>query len=82
MLANTPVPLTTNEHDYAGELARRMARPQRHRLLHGYPMSSGMTPIHGPVAEILNELELDSSEKLAVGIIPHPYCNPRVQGCG
>ena len=31
------------------ELQRRMKRPQRHRLLHGYPLAAAMPPTHPPV---------------------------------
>jgi coproporphyrinogen III oxidase-like Fe-S oxidoreductase len=61
------------------EARRRMARPQRHRLLHGYPMR--------PVMETrLDDSELvttlNPARELLVGILPHPFCNPAVRGCG
>jgi oxygen-independent coproporphyrinogen-3 oxidase len=52
-----------------------MAQPQRHRLLHGYPMvlPAGPRPwVEAP----------PSDRPLLVGVLPHPYCNPTVRGCG
>jgi coproporphyrinogen III oxidase-like Fe-S oxidoreductase len=62
------------------ELRRRMARPQRHRLLQGYPMAPLMReayPNYSPFPP-----ELDSSRPLIIGVLPHTFCNPKVQGCG
>ena len=66
----------------AAELKRRMTRPQRHRLLHGFPLAAGM-----PSADHIDpthELNFDPSRKreLIVGVLPHPFCNPAVSGCG
>ena len=72
---------STNPRDpVQGELARRMQRPQRHRLLHGYPMAPLLEPMtgflpHEPVA-------LDGTRPLIVGVLPHTFCNPAVRGCG
>lgn len=63
------------------DLQRRMSRPQRHRLLHGYPMAPLMRPspsLHDPLAYLL----LDSSRPLIIGVLPHTFCNPKVKGCG
>lgn len=63
------------------ELRRRVRRPQRHRLLHGYPMAPLLRPIDDgppPYAGI----ELDASRPLIVGVLPHTFCNPAVRGCG
>ena len=53
-----------------------MAQPQRHRLLQGYPMLPLMRRHQGarPV--------LDSARPLIVGVLPHPFCNPKRRGCG
>ena len=66
----------------AAELTRRMTRPQRHRLLHGFPLAAGM-----PSADHIDpthELNFDPLRKreLIVGVLPHPFCNPAVSGCG
>jgi oxygen-independent coproporphyrinogen-3 oxidase len=64
----------------ARELRRRQDLPQRHRLLQGYPMVPLMRPAGDPVA--LESFPVDRRRKLIVGVLPHPFCNPRVQGCG
>ena len=67
------------------ELARRMEEPQRHRLLQAYPMAPLMYPSEN------NPLEIDVEQafarrsvdkRLLIGVLPHPYCNPMVKGCG
>jgi oxygen-independent coproporphyrinogen-3 oxidase len=64
------------------ELHRRMQRPQRHRLLHGYPLAAAMPRLSGdrPRESILPPY--DPSRGLLVGVLPHPFCNPAVIGCG
>jgi oxygen-independent coproporphyrinogen-3 oxidase len=65
--------------DDTNELRRRMARPQRHRLLHGYPMAPLLTPVSGePWATITP----DDDRPIIVGVLPHTFCNPTVRGCG
>lgn len=61
------------------ELARRMAGPQRHRLLQGYPMLPLMMTAEG---QDLADVPIDRSRGLIVGVLPHPFCNPAVTGCG
>jgi oxygen-independent coproporphyrinogen-3 oxidase len=63
------------------ELARRMARPQRHRLLQGYPMAPILRREHFADPP-LERLELDHARPLLVGVLPHTACNPKVKGCG
>jgi oxygen-independent coproporphyrinogen-3 oxidase len=64
------------------ELRAYMRRPQRHRLLHGYPLAAALhsadhlDPHHDvPFGE-------NHDRKLIVGVLPHPFCNPAVTGCG
>ncbi len=64
------------------ELKARMREPQRHRLLHAYPMRSGMKDLSVTPEMILQGHVLDPGKKLAIGVIPHPFCNPTVYGCG
>jgi coproporphyrinogen III oxidase-like Fe-S oxidoreductase len=66
----------------AAELARRLAGPQRHRLLQGFPALPLMErlPSARPLAE--EQAGLDPTRGLIVGVLPHPFCNPRVRGCG
>src|SRR5689334_5164996 len=66
----------------ADELARRMRGPQRHRLLHGYPLAAAM-PDAAPAFEAQHEVAFDRAGRgLLVGVLPHPFCNPAVTGCG
>lgn len=58
------------------EVHRRQAEPQRHRLLQGYPMAPLMRPAQTPAIAPRTE------RPLIVGILPHPFCNPAVSGCG
>lgn len=72
-------------------LARRMARPQRHRLLQGYPAvplmeNGGGRRLDGALErQGVSEppfITIDRSRKLIVGVIPHTMCKPKVEGCG
>jgi oxygen-independent coproporphyrinogen-3 oxidase len=60
------------------ELQRRMGRPQRHRLLQGYPMA----PLMSPASSHDVPAPARSTRPLIVGVLPHPFCNPMVKGCG
>ena len=63
-------------------LRERMDKPQRHRLLHGYPLAAALR--HREVAGKHEELVFHpkAGRKLLVGVLPHPFCNPAVTGCG
>jgi oxygen-independent coproporphyrinogen-3 oxidase len=66
------------------ELAERMEKPQRHRLLHGYPMAPLMRKTEGTprfVERLLGQIHR-LQPGLTVGVLPHPFCNPAVKGCG
>jgi coproporphyrinogen III oxidase-like Fe-S oxidoreductase len=65
----------------ADELARRMRGPQRHRLLHGYPLAAAVPDAtgFGPHHDVAFDR---SGRALIVGVLPHPFCNPAVTGCG
>lgn len=80
---NTPrSPNATGVAEGRTELLRRMRRPQRHRLLHGYPLAAAMPRVaeDRPREAILPEF--DPGRGLLVGVLPHPFCNPAVAGCG
>ncbi len=64
-------------------LVARMKLPQRHRLLHGYPLAQAMRPRKEPCAveDISFPRRLDR-RGLLVGVLPHPFCNPALTGCG
>src|SRR5579872_1441364 len=65
----------------AAELRRRMTLPQRHRLLHGYPLAAALHSAED-VPEDFALAFNRSKRKLLLGVIPHPFCNPSVTGCG
>ncbi len=65
-----------------GELLRRMRRPQRHRLLHGYPLAAAMPRIAEGRSRDALLPDFDPTRGLLVGVLPHPFCNPTVSGCG
>jgi coproporphyrinogen III oxidase-like Fe-S oxidoreductase len=66
------------------ELRRRMKMPQRHRLLHGYPQAAAMPTRVGLADFPFRDLEFGPAEDrgLLVGVLPHPFCNPALAGCG
>lgn len=75
--------------DPAASLARRMARPQRHRLLHGYPMTPLLRrfdrgrrwePV--PADAFGPPIPEDPARDRIVGVLPHTQCAPTVEGCG
>lgn len=72
--------LLLGEKVFVENLAERMDNVQRHRLLHGFPMSSGMKEVERP-ENFLADIELDHSKELAVGVIPHPMCTHRCSFC-
>jgi oxygen-independent coproporphyrinogen-3 oxidase len=64
------------------ELRRRMRRPQRHRLLHGYPLAAAMPRIAQSRWRDAALPQFDPGRGLLVGVLPHSFCNPAVSGCG
>jgi hypothetical protein len=62
-------------------LRRQMLRPQRHRLLHGYPLAAAMKPRRDGAADDVR-FDPRAGRALLVGVLPHPFCNPAVAGCG
>ena len=62
------------------ELARRLSGPQRHRLLQGYPMRRLMEPVQD--GDDVEQWPVAADRRLIVGVLPHAFCNPQVQGCG
>jgi len=66
----------------ARDLERRLSGPQRHRLLHGFPLA-GALPVLDPDTDVkFPELRNSKTRSLLVGVLPHPFCNPRVAACG
>ncbi len=64
------------------DLESRMKKQQRHRLLHGFPMSSGLQPLNFSYQHQFDHQARLAEKPLAVGIIPHTACTPAVKGCG
>ena len=64
-------------------LEQRLRSPQRHRLLHGYPMAP-LVPRKAATREAdwLDALDASDGRPLLVGVLPHASCNPKVRGCG
>lgn len=62
------------------DLRKRMAGPQRHRLLQGYPQPPLMKHFDRITVDEL--IEPNHHRPLLVGVLPHAACNPTVRGCG
>jgi coproporphyrinogen III oxidase-like Fe-S oxidoreductase len=87
MLSLATLPLYDSEsllvtEDNAQVLRARMRKPQRHRLLHGYPLAAAMRRRVGdsPAQDVY--FDPRAGRDLLVGVLPHPFCNPAVTGCG
>lgn len=84
MFVSTPASFSALAHELApvrADLARRLAGPQRHRLLQGYPQVALMRssdPAHARRVHV----PLDTDRELILGVLPHPFCNPQLSGCG
>lgn len=84
--------LDLDDHSSGSEfdrvLRQRMDLPQRHRLLHGYPLRSAMPRVGIFETDTLDRLQQvtgtkpSTEKRLLVGVLPHPFCNPTVRGCG
>jgi oxygen-independent coproporphyrinogen-3 oxidase len=73
------VPVHAND---AQVLRDRLRKPQRHRLLHGYPLAAAMRRRDpGQPAEDVS-FDPHAGRDLLVGVLPHPFCNPALTGCG
>ena len=57
-------------------------KPQRHRLLNGYPMPASASILNDTPCEILDSIEINQNKGLLIGILPHTFCNPMIRGCG
>lgn len=65
------------------ELHRRLALPQRHRLLQGFPMRKLMKkPADDWHEQISNSGFGRWPNEAIVCVLPHPFCVPAVKGCG
>src|SRR5262249_28887948 len=66
----------------APEPPTRLASPHRPRLLHGSPMRPLMRPLSAGRSVNAWRLPPQPDRDLLVGVLPHPFCNPAVKGCG
>ena len=63
------------------DLLARLQRPQRHRLLNGYPIAPLMLDTPRSMG-FLDAHEHDVQRPLIIGVMPHTFCNPVKPGCG
>lgn len=63
-------------------LKSRLSKPQRHRLLHGYPLAAAMPFTDSDSSSPPRTHTPQANRGLLVGVLPHPFCNPTVRGCG
>jgi len=75
------VPVASAGEPDAVYLRERMRKPQRHRLLHGYPLAAAMRR-RDAAADLELVFDRRADRELLVGVLPHPFCNPAVTGCG
>ena len=79
---------TSDSSNLEALVVTRLHKPQRHRLLHGFPLAASM-PL------LTNELRASAEaghakylhaylphRPLLVGVLPHAFCNPKIAGCG
>lgn len=65
-----------------------MSKPQRHRLLHGFPLAAAMPFASEEVRKISDTPDErfaprhHPDRELLVGVLPHSFCNPKIAGCG
>src|SRR5687768_2770141 len=75
-------PVMPSETSQRRWLKRRLLKPQRHRLLHGYPLAAAMPHIDTDSQFLQATHTPQAVRGLLVGVLPHPFCNPQVRGCG
>lgn len=80
--APSSIPDRTLHDLLSSDLARRMQGPQRHRLLHGFPLAGALPKVAPDAVIDLPEIKNNGQRELLVGVLPHPFCNPRVPACG
>ena len=90
LLSTEDAPATTTDaqtHHLQELLHHRMSKPQRHRLLHGFPLAAAMPFANDEVRKLAHagheryapghRIDRD----LLVGVLPHSFCNPKIAGC-
>ena len=80
--------LNTPSQELTKLLQHRMSKPQRHRLLHGFPLAAAMPFASDDVRKLSDAnderfaLRHHPDRELLVGVLPHSFCNPKIAGCG
>jgi oxygen-independent coproporphyrinogen-3 oxidase len=77
--ADRPLPAPAATDTNRAFLRGQLRKPQRHRLLHGYPLAGALSPRRPGLPA---DVRPDPGRGLLVGVLPHPFCNPAVRGCG
>lgn len=75
-------PMSIGDRSAVDELHYRLTKPQRHRLLHGYPQAAAMLPAEQVSPDLDLLFSSGQARQFLVGILPHPFCNPAIAGCG
>ncbi len=66
----------------------RLNKPQRHRLLHGFPLAASMPLLTNEMRAAAEAGHPDFQHAylphrpLLVGVLPHAFCNSQIAGCG
>ena len=65
-------------------LTESIEKPQRHRLLHGYPYPNLMRSVNGSdqPGYLFDNLTIAHNKPVIIGVLPHTSCNPLIKGCG
>ena len=80
--------LNTPSQELTKLLQHRMSKPQRHRLLHGFPLAAAMPFASDDVRKLSDAnderfaLRHHPDRELLAGVLPHSFCNPKIAGCG
>ncbi len=94
--ALTPVEMNNLSPDFLDDanesltqlVRNRLKKPQRHRLLHGFPLAASMPFLDHDTRRAVelgdprfqHAYRLD--RPLLAGVLPHSFCNPKIAGCG
>lgn len=81
-LPSSPADSFLFNEDDAQVLRDRMQKPQRHRLLHGYPLAAATRRREKDHTDEDVLFDPQNGRNLLVGVLPHSFCNPTVMGCG
>ena len=81
--------LAADPNEILKQLVRsRLKKPQRHRLLHGFPLAASMPFLNHETRHAVENGDsrfqhfYHPDKPLLVGVLPHSYCNLKIAGCG